>query len=1165
MELTEEDNQNSLEFNPDDPSHQFDLGKLLWERGVEWREKAAEHFLKAAKLNPQSGEAFKYLGHYYGNVDIQRAVKCYQRAVSLNPDDSDAGEALCNLLDKDGKESLEVALCKEASSKSPRAFWAFSRMGCLLVHQKKWSEAVQSLQHAIRGYPSSADLWEALGLSYQRLGMYTAAIKSYARAMELESSRTFAMVESGNIYLMLGWYRKGIDQFREALEIRPQCTSGQYGLAFGLLALSKECIKQGAFSWASSMLEEASKVAEASTHLASNMSCLWKLHADIKLTYAKSFPWTGEDQKDEVAFSNSLLSWKETRYSAAMSGKRSYQRALHLAPWQANIYMDIAVAINLISSLKGSQQDDLDAWNPAEKMLLGSLLLESDNYEFWMALGCVSGHKALRQHSFIRGLRLDVSLASAWAYLGKLYKEEGESQLGRQAFDRARSIDPSLALPWAGMSAEIVTSESSSDEAYDSCLRAVQILPLAEFQIGLAKLARISGHLLSSEVFGAIRQAVQCAPSYPESHNICGLVYEGRHDYEGAVTSYQLARCAWKISAFPLPQSYFADISVNLARALCKAGNVLAAVRELEHLKERGLLNVEGLQVYAVALWNLGKNDLALSAARDLAKCVPTINMSSAAAAICLICALLYSISGAGSATNSILKMPRELLQSAKVSFVVSAVDVVDQTNQLQAAVSSSRGSLSSQEEIIEMHLLVALGKLIRNGSGRNLSIQRGIDHLRKALHMYPNASSLRNMLGYLLLSREQWDNNHVIRRCCSVGRFESLDSMKQDFRSAREVIGAEAVACDATTCCKTEYSLSTCKYQSPQNPSLVGIMQRWFRQEPWNPNARYFLVLALFSKSRRTKFPRHLINVVKRMISTALINQLCLENIFNRYMKFQLLLCSSELTLRDGDIPGCISYAKEASTLSLPDGYTFFAHLQLCRAHIAENNHTGLSEEFMECLKLKTHHPIGWITLKTIESRNRPQNSVSYLDSGFRDGVIESKGSWNSWWAVYNFLCGLISQEAQNFKPAEEFLAEACSLVTSESCFFLCHGIICLELAKTQHEPQYINLGIRSYKKALEVSSTGLPFINYLIAQAEASLGSKAKWERSLCYEWSSWPPEMRPAELYFQMHLLGQHGSEPSSGRDAYGDPRDWILRAIHLNPSCSRYWKILLKYVD
>lgn len=73
-------------------------------------------------------------------------------------------EALCDLLDQQGKESLEESLCREASAKSPKAFWAFRRLGYLQLHQNKWSEAVPSLQHAIRGFPNSADLWQVCAL-----------------------------------------------------------------------------------------------------------------------------------------------------------------------------------------------------------------------------------------------------------------------------------------------------------------------------------------------------------------------------------------------------------------------------------------------------------------------------------------------------------------------------------------------------------------------------------------------------------------------------------------------------------------------------------------------------------------------------------------------------------------------------------------------------------------------------------------------------------------------------------------------------------------------------------------------------------------------------------------------------------------------------------------
>lgn len=42
-------------------------------------------------------------------------------------------EGLCDLLEGDGKESLQVAVCRETSQKSPKAYWAFRRLGYLHV------------------------------------------------------------------------------------------------------------------------------------------------------------------------------------------------------------------------------------------------------------------------------------------------------------------------------------------------------------------------------------------------------------------------------------------------------------------------------------------------------------------------------------------------------------------------------------------------------------------------------------------------------------------------------------------------------------------------------------------------------------------------------------------------------------------------------------------------------------------------------------------------------------------------------------------------------------------------------------------------------------------------------------------------------------------------
>ncbi|KAK4753087.1 hypothetical protein SAY87_021885 [Trapa incisa] len=1164
--------QDSVDAHPGDPSLHFDLGVYLWERGCEGyesdaKERAAEHFLISARLNPQNAAAFRYLGHYYGGTrDSQRAIKCYQRAVTLNSDDQEAGEALCNLLDEEGKESLEVAICREASEKSPRASWAFRRLGYLQVHQKKWSEAVPSLQSAIRGYPTCADLWEALGLAYQRLGMYTAAIKSYGRAIELEDDRVFARVESGNTFMMLGSFRKAIEQFEKALSISPQSLSANYGLASALYGLSKECINTGAFKWGASLLEDACNIMKMCTRLAGNLSSMWKLLADIQILYAICFPWIAEEpalQLDASDFDKSIFSWIETRKSAARSARFSYQKALHLTPWHANIYMDIAICSDLISSLPSSSSHyELTSWQLPEKMALGALLLECDNYELWVALGCLSDHDALKQHCLIRALQLDASLAGAWAHLGKLYRGFNK-QLARQAFDIARSIDPSLSLPWAGMSADSLTGEVAPDEAFESCLRAVQILPLAEFQVGLTKLALLSGYSTSSQVLGAICQAVQRAPYYPESHNLKGLIFEARHDYQSAAASYRVARHAICRLSGALPQTCLTDVTVNLARSLCKAGNSVDAVRECNCLTKEGELDVEGLHIYAYSLWKLGSNELALSTAKNLAAKIPQMEKSMMAASVSFICRLVYDISGLETAINSIQKMPKHFFESANVSFVLSGINVLDENGRLNQIISMSRRFLTSHTEIAEMHHLIALSKLIKNSSKFGLGYSSGIQHLQKALHMYPNSYLLRQCLGHLLLLSNGWNDSHLSTRCCIIS---CPDFSCEGLKSAWEILGAGAIACYAVGNSTPKFSFPTCTDQCLSKTQAVQQLQKSLHQEPWNRKALFLLVLNLLQRAREEKFPPQLCASIRRLISIALsIKSYPEADKSGEYQRFLLVLCASEMSFVGGNQVECIKHVTEASEFLLPNNYLFFAHLQLSRAFALEGDMEKFQREFLRCLELGTDFPIGWISLKLMQLLYSAINDSSILDLSF-DGCLKKKeGTHKMWAAVSALLEGLVSLQSSDFTSAEQLLERACCTMDSESCSLLCYAIACIHLAKQGNGQQFVSHAISSLRKVQKTAVVPLPIVSTLLAQTEGSL-SPEKWEQKLGLEWFTWSPDMRPAELFFQMHLLAEHskaGNTSASAVVSCQSPQKWVSRAIHTDPTSARYWKILQKY--
>ncbi|KFK42085.1 hypothetical protein AALP_AA2G209100 [Arabis alpina] len=1154
--------EKSVEANPEDPSLQFDLGLYLWNNGGD-SEKAAEHFVLSAKLNPNNAVAFKYLGHYYSRVtlDFNRAAKCYQRAVLLNPNDSDTGEALCDLFDSQGKEILEIAVCRDASEKSPKAFWAFCRLGYLQVHQKKWSEAVQSLQHAIRGYPTNADLWEALGLAYQRLGMFTAAIKAYGRAIELEETKIFALVESANIFLMLGSFRKGVELFEQALEISPQNISVLYGLASGLLSWSKECINLGAFGWAASLLEDARKAAKASSELASNMSSIWKLLGDIQLTYARCYPWPGGTENSEFTvktFNDSIISWRSICYSAALLAKASYQRALHLAPWQANLYTDIAITCDLVSSLSDDSETS-SSWKLPEKMALGALLLECENSEFWVALGCMSDNSALKLHALIRALHLDVSLAVAWAFMGQIFRESGEMKLAKQAFDCARSIDPTLALPWAG-SADTYARESISDEAFESCLRAAMISPLAELQVGLAWLALVQENISSPQIFACIEQAVQRTPDYPESHNLHGLVCEARHNYHTAITSYRRALAAMSVYSDNSVKSHAGKIYINLVRSLSKAERFEESVMECANLKSKGLLDVGSLQIYAFSLWKIGENDSALSVIRDLAGRISTMEKTSIAFSISFICRMLYCISGIDSAITSIQKMPKDFFQSSKISFIISAIHALDQSDRLQSIVASTRSYITSQEDVVAMHYLIALTKLLKNGEGDSLGFEKGIAHLRKALHMYPHCNLLRNLLGYILLAGEGTKDACTASRCCIIDVSECAN--KEGLKSALEVLGGASVSCNVIGNTAPRFSFPTCHCQSLNAPVVVAELQRFLHQEPWNNDVRYMLILNLLQKAREQRFPRQLCRAIENLICVSL------SETEDEYEKFQLLLCASEISLQKGNIEDSIAHARNASSLSLPRSNLFLGHLQLCRAYAAKGSIDHMQEEYRTCLELKTDSNIGWICLKLIESQFDLEPDANLLEMSLKECSSQKKNSWKEWMAVHSLALGLVSIGRKDFFSAEEFLTQACSLGDSDSSLLLCHGAVCMELARQTNDSQFLSRAVKSLTKAQASSLIPLPIAYMLLAQAHGSLGSKEKWEKNLRLEWFCWPPEMRPAEVYFQMHLLGLQSEgrpETASGIENCQSPEKWVLRAIHTNPSCSRYWNVLPKLVQ
>lgn len=86
---------------------------------------------------------------------------------------------------------------------------------------------------------------------------------------------------------------------------------------------------------------------------------------------------------------------------------------------------------------------------------------------------------------------------------------------------------------------------------------------------------------------------------------------------------------------------------------------------------------------------------------------------SSGAVALGLICKLVYCSLGQDHAVRTILKSPRELLQSSKTSFLVATLCAFDTSSPLRPLLAKDLPKLSTAE-VIEMHCLTAVSKMVQ-------------------------------------------------------------------------------------------------------------------------------------------------------------------------------------------------------------------------------------------------------------------------------------------------------------------------------------------------------------------------------------------------------------------------------------------------------------------
>ncbi len=188
------------------------------------------------KLDPEKQlQAYINLGvGYIANGEYGRAKESLKVALELDPKSAQVHHALGRLFQMEGDYDLADEYFKRAISLDPNFTQAQNTYGAFLYSQERYEEAIEHLIIAAddRLYQNRAQVFENLGVCYNKLGNADAAQKAFFRATQLNPRQSRALLELAEI-------RYSQKNFVEARSYYRRHTSGSSQSARSLLL----CIK----------------------------------------------------------------------------------------------------------------------------------------------------------------------------------------------------------------------------------------------------------------------------------------------------------------------------------------------------------------------------------------------------------------------------------------------------------------------------------------------------------------------------------------------------------------------------------------------------------------------------------------------------------------------------------------------------------------------------------------------------------------------------------------------------------------------------------------------------------------------------------------------------------------------------------------------------------
>jgi superkiller protein 3 len=602
---------------------------------------AYRYLIDAIKANASYAPAYTLLGIYFQDYSKskQRARVALQKAFELSTSELEAAERLAKafadaseweLVELVAKRVVDSGKARPApGSKKKAVSWPYAALGVVQMNKQQYSQAIISLQGALRVSPDDYYSWVGLGESYHNSGRYIAATRAFTKAESLDhglpSEQTwFAKYMLANVQREMGSFDEAIAEYETVLEI----VENEFGVQIALLQTLAESawakIDLGMFGEAANLAQRALKVAYQISQERLEVFNLWKAVGDACAIFAHAKAHAGEldavllaqlleisrvpDKPlplfdvDGLSLDDVINDLKSTptesaRAAVAMSASMyAHKRAIHASAndghAQAVSWYNLGWAEHraYISSTAKSKR----FLKAAMRAFKRAIELEAGNAEFWNALGVVTMTLSpkVSQHSFVRSLHLNENSAKVWTNLGTLYLQYSDHELANDAFTKAQSADPEYAHAWLGQGV-LATLYGNTAEARGLLMHAFDIA--SSSSLPTKRLFGMSAfdHLIrspaaSQEVTNllqpllALQQLHTQAPTEVVFTHLSSLFAERSSDY-AASTMALTSVCNDLEAEYEKAESLaalarFAQAKADLARSQLAAGDYETAV-----------------------------------------------------------------------------------------------------------------------------------------------------------------------------------------------------------------------------------------------------------------------------------------------------------------------------------------------------------------------------------------------------------------------------------------------------------------------------------------------------------------------------------------------------------------------------------------------------------